>query len=81
MRTFLLVAVVAATLGMTGAAMADTSSPYKQISAGEPGKTVSDRGGPTTHLAGNSSVLPSQRPAYLSQSEVALPVEHLVAQA
>ena len=57
MKRLLMAAVAAASLGMTGAAMA---SPIVQHT-------------PNSQQAQNSVVLPSQRPAYLARNSVVLP--------
>lgn len=58
MKHLLIAAVTAANLGLTGAAMAATPTVHHAAGA---------------EVARNSSVLPSQRPAYLAQNSNVLP--------
>jgi hypothetical protein len=58
MKNLLMAAVAAASLGLTGAAMASPPVPHSVK---------------TQQQAQNSVVLPSQRPAYLAQNSVVLP--------
>ena len=64
MKTILMAAVAAVTLGMTGAAIAD-QVPAQQLSAPNSQLVM-----PSPHAAkiarGGSDVLPNQRPAYLA---------------
>ena len=72
MKTFLIAAVAAVSLGMTGAAMALPIVPHAAHSqlAGNSVVLPSQR---PAYRAGNSVVLPSQRPAYLAGNSVVLP--------
>jgi hypothetical protein len=75
MRNFVIAAVAAASLGMTGAAMASTVvPPAPQAAHAEQARNSvvlpSQR---PAYLARNSVVLPSQRPAYLARNSVVLP--------
>lgn len=58
MKHLLMAAVTAASLGLTGAAMAATPTVHHAAGA---------------EVARNSNVLPSQRPAYLAQNSNVLP--------
>jgi hypothetical protein len=65
MKTLLMAAVAAVTLGMTGAAMALPIVPHTANSQQAQNSVVLPNQRPA-YLAGNSVVLPNQRPAYLA---------------
>jgi hypothetical protein len=88
MKNFLMAAVAAVTLGMTGAAMASTPilnhatsgalARNEQVAPQQrPAYLARNEHGPVTHnydyLARNDTVLPSQRPAYLARNEQVAP--------
>ncbi|GAB0118310.1 hypothetical protein [Acidisoma sp. 7E03] len=70
MKTMLMAAVAAVTLGMTGAALADQVTDKQPASGQSQSVMPNQRAG---YLARNESVLPSQRPAYLARNESVLP--------
>jgi hypothetical protein len=74
MKTSLIAAVAAVTLGMSGAALAGTplfphNDHHQQVARND---VVLPSQRPA-YLARNSVVLPSQRPAYLARNSVVLP--------
>ncbi|MBW4022749.1 MAG: hypothetical protein HIU92_06340 [Proteobacteria bacterium] len=76
MRNFLMAAVAAVSLGLTGSALAATVSPSQaqQIhAAADGGNSVVLPSQRPSYLAGNEVVLPSQRPVYLAGNEVVFP--------
>ncbi len=88
MKSMILAAVAAVTLGMTGAALADAPIRHSLAGAQTAGNSVVlpsqrpsylarnesvDPQQRPAYLAGNSVVLPSQRPAYLASNSVVLP--------
>lgn len=75
MKTSLIAAVAAATLSLTGAAFAAPSPGYPQAAPSHQqarNSTVLPSQRPA-YLARNSTVLPSQRPAYLARNSTVLP--------
>jgi len=74
MKTSLIAAVAAVTLGMSGAALAGTPLfPHHQQLAGNNVVLPSQR---PTYLAGSNNVLiPAQRPTYLAGNNVVLPAQ------
>lgn len=70
MKSILMAAVAAVTLGMTGAALASqTAAPQ----TANPNSQLVMPGHHLRHLAGNNTVLPSQRPTYLAGNNTVLP--------
>jgi hypothetical protein len=70
MKSILMAAVAAVTLGMTGAALADQVS-AKQPASGQSQVTMpNQRAG---YLAKNDVVMPNQRAQYLARNESVLP--------
>jgi hypothetical protein len=74
MKNFVIAAIAAVSLGMTGAAMASVVPPTAKTAHAEQARNSvvlpSQR---PAYLARNSVVLPSQRPAYLARNSVVLP--------
>jgi len=74
MKTSLIAAVAAVTLGMSGAALAGSPlfphNDHQQQVARNSNVLPDQR---PAYLAGNSSVLPDQRPAYLAGNSSVLP--------
>lgn len=66
MKSMILAAVAAVTLGMTGAALADAPIRHNLAGAQTAGNSVVLPSQRPAYLAGNSVVLPSQRPSYLA---------------
>ncbi len=75
MKNFVIAAVAAVSLGMTGAAMAATVVPpaATTVHAEQARNSVVLPSQRPTYLARNSVVLPSQRPTYLARNSVVLP--------
>jgi hypothetical protein len=72
MKTFLLAAVAAVSLGVTGAAMASPIVAHTAHAQQAQNSVVLPSPRPA-YLARNSNVLPNQRPAYLAGNSVVLP--------
>ncbi len=72
MKTFLMAAVAAISLGLTGAAMASPIVPHTANAQQARNSVVLPSQRPT-YLARNSTVLPSQRPTYLARNSTVLP--------
>jgi len=73
MKKMLMAAVAAATLGMTGAALAATPVVHHATGAEMARNSDVLPSQRPAYLAQNSDVLPSQRPAYLAQNSNVLP--------
>ena len=71
MKSILMAAVAAVTLGLTGAAMANDISAKQPSTNGNTQVIMPNQ--QAGYLARNESVLPSQRPAYLARNESVLP--------
>ena len=72
MKNFLVAAVAAVSLGMTGAAIASEPTPHHGVSAQDRNEAGRPNQRPT-YLARDEQVSPQQRPAYLSRNETVLP--------
>jgi hypothetical protein len=73
MKSMILAAVAAATLGMTGAALADAPVHHALTNTEQARNSDVLPSQRPAYLAGNSNVLPSQRPAYLAGNSSVLP--------
>lgn len=73
MKNFLLAAVAAVSLGMTGVALAATPVVHHVVGVQLAGNNTVLPSQRPTYLAKDDIVLPSQRPAYLAKDDVVLP--------
>ncbi|MCB8876277.1 hypothetical protein [Acidisoma silvae] len=73
MKSMILAAVAAVTLGMTGAAMADAPIRHNLAGTEQARNSQVEPSQRPAYLARNSTVLPSQRPAYLARNSTVMP--------